>query len=205
MPGEWLSLSEIADELGVHPSTIRNWADQGRLPVHRTQGGHRRFRRSEIEIWYQAQNASAPNEARMVIQNALGNTRVKISEGELEKEIWYQKLDATARQKYRESGRTLLHSMMNYISSGDDKDQSEARALGFEYASRGRRHQLSASEATRAFLFFRNSLIDAMLNVYEASAVESPAAWGNMYRKISDFTDKILLTIIETYEALERS
>jgi excisionase family DNA binding protein len=34
MPGDWLSLSEIATELGVHPSTVRNWADQGDLPVH---------------------------------------------------------------------------------------------------------------------------------------------------------------------------
>lgn len=205
MSGEWLSLSEIAKELGVHPSTIRNWADQGRLPVHRTQGGHRRFRRSEIDIWFQSQNASAPHEARLVIQNALGNTRVKITEGELEQEKWYAKLDESARGKYRESGRTLLNSMMTYISSDGDEAHSEARALGFEYASRGRRYQLSTSEATRAFLFFRNSLIDAMLSVYEAAAVESPIVWGNMYRKINEFTDKILLTILETYEALERN
>jgi hypothetical protein len=173
--------------------------------VHRTQGGHRRFRRSEIDIWFQARTASAPHEARLVIQNALGNTRVRITEGQLEQESWYQKLDEDSRQKYRESGRTLLHSMMTYISSEGDEAHSEARALGFEYASRGRRQNLSASEATRAFLFFRNSLIDSMLSVYEASAVESPLVWGNMYRKINEFTDKILMTILETYEALSRN
>ena len=53
MTGEWLSLSEVAKVLGVHPSTVRNWADQGQVPVHRTTGGHRRFKKSEVELWQQ--------------------------------------------------------------------------------------------------------------------------------------------------------
>ena len=36
---EWLSLSDAAEYLGVHPSTVRAWADKGDLPVHRTAGG----------------------------------------------------------------------------------------------------------------------------------------------------------------------
>ena len=49
MPGNWLTLTEVSELLGIHPSTVRNWADQGVLPVHRTQGGHRRFMRAELE------------------------------------------------------------------------------------------------------------------------------------------------------------
>ena len=51
MNSEWMTLSEVALQLGVHPSTVRNWADQNRLPVHRTQGGHRRFKRNEMDLW----------------------------------------------------------------------------------------------------------------------------------------------------------
>ena len=61
MSGEWLSLSEIAELLGVHPSTVRSWSDQGRMPVHRTQGGHRRYRRSEIELWMQSRQVKVPD------------------------------------------------------------------------------------------------------------------------------------------------
>ena len=55
MVSEWLSLSEVAEMLGVHPSTVRSWADQGRLPTHRTEGGHRRFRRADVELWLHSQ------------------------------------------------------------------------------------------------------------------------------------------------------
>ncbi len=40
---EWLSLSDAARLLGVHPSTVRLWSDKGVLPTHRTSGGHRRY------------------------------------------------------------------------------------------------------------------------------------------------------------------
>src|SRR2546429_533358 len=46
---EWLSLREAADLLGMHPATVRLWADRNELPSRRTNGGHRRFRRADIE------------------------------------------------------------------------------------------------------------------------------------------------------------
>ncbi|MBN1668797.1 MAG: helix-turn-helix domain-containing protein [Anaerolineales bacterium] len=204
MSSEWMSLSEIAAELGVHPSTVRNWADQGRIPVHRTQGGHRRFKRSEIDLWSQSQQASLPDEASLVIQDAMKRTRMQISEGHLEAEAWYEKLDDEARAQYRKSGRGLLQGLMAYLSSDGLQAHAEARALGFEYASRGRRYGLSVLDATQAFLFFRNNLMDAMLSVYEDAAVRSSVVWIDMFRKIGGFTDRIMLTLLETYEAFER-
>lgn len=38
-----LSTSEAASLLGVHPSTVKRWSDQGALGSSRTRGGHRRF------------------------------------------------------------------------------------------------------------------------------------------------------------------
>ena len=205
MSNDWLSLSQIADVLGVHPSTVRNWADQGRIPYHRTQGGHRRFRRSEVELWMQAQRANEPSEAQLVVQNALKSTRFKIGEGRLEAEPWYQKLDDNARDQYRLSGRSLMQGLIAYLSTDGSEAESEARSLGYEYASRGRRYGLSILDATQAFLFFRNTLQDSMLAVYEAAAVRSPSVWSAMFRRINAFTDRILVTLLETYEAFERS
>jgi excisionase family DNA binding protein len=202
---EWLSLGEAADLLGVHPGTVRNWSNEGLLPVHRTQGGHRRYRRSEVELWMQSRQAKRPVDASLVIQNALRNTRFRVGEGRLQSEPWYGKLDEEARDQYRLSGRTMLQGMINYLNASDDQADAEAQGLGFEYAARGWRCGLSSSEATHAFLFFRNVLIESMLNVYEAAAVQSPYAWSEMFRRLNRFTNQILVVLLETYETFQRA
>jgi excisionase family DNA binding protein len=48
---EWLTLGGAADYLGVAQGTLRRWADQGRLPAFYTPGGHRRFRRPDLDAF----------------------------------------------------------------------------------------------------------------------------------------------------------
>jgi len=43
-----LSTSEVGSLLGVHPSTVKRWSDQGTLRVTRTKGGHRRFHLRDV-------------------------------------------------------------------------------------------------------------------------------------------------------------
>jgi excisionase family DNA binding protein len=203
MAKEWLSLSEVAKILGVHPSTVRNWADQGQLPVHRTQGGHRRFKRSDVELWTQSQKANGPREADLVVQSALGRTRFHVSEGKLAEEAWFQKLDENARNQYRRSGRAMLQGMNAYLSSDETLAAAEARATGYEYATIGRRCELSSVEAIGAFLFFRNMLVESMISVYENASINSPYAWSDMLRKINAFTDQVLLALLENYQAFQ--
>jgi excisionase family DNA binding protein len=46
---EWLTLGQAAKYLGVAQSTIRKWSDQGRVPAFYTPGGHRRYRRRDLD------------------------------------------------------------------------------------------------------------------------------------------------------------
>ena len=48
---EWLTLGQAARFLGVAQSTIRKWSDQGRVPAFYTPGGHRRYRRGDLEAF----------------------------------------------------------------------------------------------------------------------------------------------------------
>ncbi len=50
-PGQWLTLGQAAKYLGVAQSTIRKWSDQGRVPAFYTPGGHRRYRRSDLDAF----------------------------------------------------------------------------------------------------------------------------------------------------------
>jgi excisionase family DNA binding protein len=48
-PDDWLTLGQAAKYLGVAQSTMRKWTDSGRVSTFKTPGGHRRYRRSELD------------------------------------------------------------------------------------------------------------------------------------------------------------
>lgn len=48
MSSELLSTNEAAAVLKVGASTVKRWADEGRLECVKTAGGHRRFRRNDV-------------------------------------------------------------------------------------------------------------------------------------------------------------
>ena len=45
----WLRLKETAALLGVSLNTLRRWSDAGKIISYRSPGGHRRFKRSDVE------------------------------------------------------------------------------------------------------------------------------------------------------------
>jgi len=63
---EWLTLGEAASFLGVAHSTMRKWADQGVVPAIRTHGGHRRFRRGDLEAFL-VRSAAGPQRAGPIV------------------------------------------------------------------------------------------------------------------------------------------
>ncbi len=62
---QWLSVSVVAAELGMHPSTVRKWANEGLLPGMRIGRRQWRFRRSTLR---QLENAPAARERAVAIR-----------------------------------------------------------------------------------------------------------------------------------------
>lgn len=46
---QWLKTADAARTAGVGTSTIKRWADEGRLACRKTAGGHRRYRRRDLD------------------------------------------------------------------------------------------------------------------------------------------------------------
>ncbi|MCP9487227.1 MAG: response regulator [Gaiellaceae bacterium MAG52_C11] len=46
---DWLTLGRAATYLGVAQSTMRKWTDSGRVSSFKTPGGHRRYRRADLD------------------------------------------------------------------------------------------------------------------------------------------------------------
>ena len=57
---EWLTLGQAAAFLGAAQSTVRKWADAGRLEVFYTPGGHRRFRREDLDAFLATPRVVSP-------------------------------------------------------------------------------------------------------------------------------------------------
>lgn len=201
MADKWLSLKDAAKVLGVHPSTVRLWSNKGILPTHKTQGGHRRYKQLEISLWAESSDKSSGIEPERMMQEVVKTVRLQISEGRLQEESWYQKLDEDARTQYRTSSRSLFHGLMTYIATNGADAENEAYAIGYEYASRAHRYSLSYVDAAKAFLFFRNTLINSVIKVYQEANIPSRQT-AETFSRMYVFTDDILISLLQTFQSL---
>jgi excisionase family DNA binding protein len=75
--GEWLTLGQAARFLGVAQSTIRKWSDQGRVPAFYTPGGHRRYRRADLEKFLERSGPGGASKAGPLILLVDDDERVR--------------------------------------------------------------------------------------------------------------------------------
>jgi len=64
---EWLTLGQAAKYLGVAQSTIRKWSDLGRVPAIYTPGGHRRYRRTDLDAFLERSGPGKPARGPLVL------------------------------------------------------------------------------------------------------------------------------------------
>jgi photoactive yellow protein len=57
-PDELLTTRQAAEIVGVGTTSIKRWSDEGKLPAIKTAGGHRRYRRRDVELLISDQNAN---------------------------------------------------------------------------------------------------------------------------------------------------
>lgn len=57
-----LTSHEVGDLLQVNPSSVKKWVNEGRIAAHRTPGGHRRIRVSDLMQFLERQAMPIPRE-----------------------------------------------------------------------------------------------------------------------------------------------
>ena len=195
----WLSLQEASQMLGVHPSTLRQWADSGKITTVRTPGGHRRFAESDVRGLLEPEPLQ-PAGVQLLVQSALGRTRLEASGGKLSEQDWYQRLDETDKAEHREFGRQLLSMLMQYLTQPDERPAilEDARALGRSYGERSLVGKLTLTEAVRAFLYFYDFLTDGIITLSETAGQDIDLI--SIYQQINVFIDEVMLAMLEVYE-----
>lgn len=198
---EWLSLREAANLLGMHPATVRLWADRNEIPTRRTSGGHRRFRRADVEARLRQEATPRPNPAaQLLIQSVLGRVRFAFTDGTLNTFPWYQHFNDEAREAYRLLGRRLLDLLLRALSDWTQAAnlREEAIELGSEYGSVTFKSHVPVADAVRAFLYFRTLIDEGILQLAEVrGAREHDIPWVDTFHHIQEITNEILPALIE--------
>ena len=198
---EWVGLRRAAEILGVHPATVRNWADSGKLPYRRTAGKHRRFNVNDLSEYVDAQGDIQPIELQVIIQNALGQTRMQVGSERLETAPWYRAMSEEGKQHLREQGRRVLEAIRRYVAAGaPDANLATAITLGKDYAVYLIADGLTLPQAMRGFYFFSDFVLNSILTWSELSPPKSSSEWSTLLRQVNTYMNAIQLSIVEYYE-----
>lgn len=192
--------------LGVDPDTLRRWADNGKIEVFTTPGGHRRFLRSSIEGMIPRSRA-----VRRTSLSAMGEAPDRIASEfrkrvrtELTDQDWRARFDESSLRWFRERGMRmsdlLLGSMDTERRPGRDQLLAQAEQLGREYGTEARRAGLSLGEATQAFLFFRARFMAEIAQVARRRALETSRA-ATLFTEADRALDRVILAIIAGHQA----
>lgn len=196
-PG-WLTLQEASERLDVHPATLRQWADRGRLRSFRTPGGHRRFSAEDVEALLSA----LPAELDLLLSAALGRARREVIGGRLAGAPWYRLFDPAARDRYRQLGREVLGLMARSLVPGADPGPAlaGARQCGREQGRLAARAGLTPAEAARAHGAFRDMLVESVLQVKAVQDQGRPAPdLVRSYRQVGAFLDEVLVACLDAF------
>ncbi len=198
---EWVSLRHAAEVLGVHPATVRNWANEGKLPSRLTAGGHRRFLLSDLERMIHTTSELPPLEVQVIIQNALGSTRMGVGDDDISSTEWHKAMSENTRNQMRQQGRNVLEGIRSYLAAGaPDRLLITAINLGKGYAEALSKDGLTLPQATRGFFYFSGFVVNAILTWSELAQPRNSIEWATLLRQVNNFTNAMLLSIVEYYE-----
>ncbi|HMA35400.1 MAG TPA: helix-turn-helix domain-containing protein [Chloroflexia bacterium] len=198
----WLSLAAAARLLGSPPSTVRRWADQGRLAVRRTPGGHRRFSRASVLA---LGPAAGPPAAPPLPADPLP---WPLDPATLARQEWHVHFASpTEAGRMRELGQRLLGLLIQYLirREEDARFLAEGREIGTAYGTAAGQSAASLPEMVEAFLFFRSSFMALALQVPAAVQAKDAGEFARLWQRADRFMNEVLLGTIRGYEAAARA
>lgn len=199
----WLELSQAADFLGVHFTTLRRWVDAGKVPCIRTPGGRRRFRRSELVAFLEGlRQGHGTSLAPIESPHHLAAASVRVIHLGVADEPWYQKINAEQRAAMRRGGQKLMAMLMQFATraNGGEPFLLEGHRLAVYYGESCQRSGLSLMETMQAFLRVRHSIFDSVYEAGSLAGAPDADTW-RLYDRMNEFLDAMLLKTVEAYVA----
>ena len=199
-----MSLRRACEILGVDESTLRRWADSGRLRVYRTPGGHRRFALSDLEGMVAGDNRHRGSEE--IERIAVAKIRRQLQRARQQEHGWYATLSDDSRQRLRDLGRRLIEMAGEYLDKRTQRSGllDEALELGEAYGRILIDAGLPLPSAVGAYIGFRKTMDETTRHTAMRESLpldDALAAYGQVHA----LGDQVLLGITAAYEAVPSS
>jgi excisionase family DNA binding protein len=196
---KWLALTQASKMLGIHPTTLRDWVDEGVIASFHTPGGHRRFAESDIQAFIATSKIGKPHcSIPVATKRTLAQMHAKLKTTDAKPLL--AAFNTKERIRHRELGRQLTAILVQHLTPNThhDADSQNIREIGVQYSRECRAQRLPLTEAMRIFLFFSRAVTEA--------AVESPRLTGlprqeilRVLKQFHEVLDAIHIAIIESY------
>lgn len=191
----WVSLGRACAILGVNESTVRRWADTGKIRVFRTPGGHRRFAEADLIAMTSGQ----------LDQNELGSAAVHRIRRQLNASSseapWYHELGSDERDALRPLGRRLVEIVDAYLSGTGDRAELdlEVDEIGASYGRELRGRGVHLGQAMQAVVFFRRSLDETAKQLSTRHRLSDEDA-ARAREEIAGLADRVLVGVAAAYD-----
>jgi excisionase family DNA binding protein len=192
----WVSLGRACTILGVNESTVRRWADAGKIRVFRTPGGHRRF--AEADLIAMTTGRLGQNELGSAAVNRI-RRQLNASSAEVP---WYHDLGTDEREALRPLGRRLVEIVDNYLSGRGDRAELdlEVDGIGASYGHELRGRGVPLGQAIQAVVFFRRSLDETAKQLSARDRLPDEDA-ARAREEIAGLADRVLVGVAAAYES----
>ena len=187
----WLSITEASKRLNIHPATLRDWSDRGKIRTFRTPGGHRRFSGDDVD----ALAGEAAPELALFMNALVGQARLATSAGRLANESWYARFDDAAKERQRELGHELMRVLVAYLGDTDKDWSGDVQELGDRYTKLAHDVGLSLGDAMRAFHLF-DGLVHS--SAKQLSAVQV-GGLVDFERHVGWFLNEVRVAMVESF------
>jgi excisionase family DNA binding protein len=203
----WLPLGRASKLVGVDPDTLRRWADEGRVEVYLTPGGHRRFRRRSLERLVRGRShervrisrLGQPEDRLVAAYRRAYHPHSELAQGPV------TAIPDSDRGMYREAGRRLLGALVAHLDHDGAprraalQEASEtAETLGAHLARNG----ADLTEAVTLFVAARRPFMSELSALARRRALDSRQV-SMLFDQASAALDRCLLSFIDGHQSVD--
>ena len=204
----WLPLGRASRIVGVDPDTLRRWADEGRVEVYLTPGGHRRFERRSLERLVRARSRERVRISRLgqPEERLVAAYRRAYRAGNEHAPGPVQAISEADRSAFRQNGRQLVAALVEHLDHDGAPRRAalaEARGIAHELGVHLARSDASLTEAVALFVAARKPFMSELGALARRRALDSRQV-SMLFAQASAALDQCLLSFVDGHQSVNR-